>query len=61
MNPNDIAVREVEWVLQEAYKIAVRVAGIKDWSEEPPETKQIVNNHQMEIAKMIHQSLMKRL
>ncbi len=47
------AEREVNWALQEAYKIAVHHAGITDWSQEKPERKHEVEMMQMEIAKMI--------
>ncbi len=44
---------EVNWALQEAYKIAVHHAGITDWSVEKPERKHEVEMMQMEIAKML--------
>ncbi len=44
---------EVNWALQQAYKVAVHVAGITDWSKEKPERKHEVEEMQMEIAKML--------
>jgi len=44
---------EVNWALQEAYKIAVHQAGITSWSDEKPERKHEVEMMQMEIAKML--------
>lgn len=44
---------EVNWALQEAYKIAVHQAGITSWAEEEPERKHEVEMMQMEIAKML--------
>ncbi len=57
MNP-DKAVRNVQWALQEAYKMAVHMRGITDWSKMPnAETKvkeeKIVEEYQLKIAEMI--------
>ncbi len=53
-NPNEKALLEVNWALQEAYKIAVHHAGITDWSqEEKPERKNEVELMQIKIALMI--------
>ena len=49
----DKALLEVNWALQEAYKIAVHHSGITDWSQEEPERKIEVEKMQIEIAKMI--------
>ena len=49
----DTAVTEVQWALQEAYKIAVHTAGITDWSQEVPGRQFQVEEMQMKIAKMI--------
>ena len=79
---NDIAVKEVQWALQEAYKIAVHTMGITDWSDYPdykdaksykfegveyitvykyPNQRKIqCEEMQIEITKMILQSLHKK-
>jgi len=44
---------EVNWALQQAFKIAVHVAGITDWSKEKPGRTHEVEEMQMEIAKML--------
>ena len=44
---------EVNWALQQAFKIAVHHAGITNWSEEEPERRHEVEMMQMEIAKML--------
>ena len=49
----DKAVTEVQWALQEAYKIAVHHFGIIDWSKEKPERQFQVEKMQIEIAIMI--------
>ena len=53
MSLNERALLEVNWALQEAYKIAVHHSGITDWSQEEPERKVEVEKMQIEIAKMI--------
>ena len=52
-NPNEKALLEVNWALQEAYKIAVHHSGITDWSTEKPERKNEVEIMQIKIAEMI--------
>lgn len=52
-NANEKAILEVNWALQEAYKIAVHHSGITDWSTEKPERKNEVEVMQIKIAKMI--------
>lgn len=50
-------INEVNYCLQEAYKMAVREMGITDWSLEPIETRDKVATLQVEIAKMIQYAL----
>lgn len=52
-NANERAILEVNWALQEAYKIAVHHSGITDWSTEKPERKNEVEIMQIKIAIMI--------
>ena len=52
-NPNEKALLEVNWALQEGYKIAVHHSGITDWSKEKPERKNEVELMQIKIAIMI--------
>ena len=60
MNP-DKAVLNVEWALQEAYKMAVHLRGITDWSlfseEEQKRENRLVEEYQLKIAEMIITSL----
>jgi len=55
------AIRETQWCLQEAYKEAIRVSGITDWSDHEQEDKVLLNRHvevlQVEIAKMLQTAL----
>jgi len=53
MNANRKALFDVNWALQEAYKIAVHHSGITDWSTEKPERKNEVEIMQIKIAEMI--------
>ena len=53
MSLNERALLEVNWALQEAYKIAVHHSGITDWSKEKPERTNEIEIMQIEIAKMI--------
>ena len=50
---NDLALAKVEWALSEAYKIAVHLRGVTDWSTEKPETSRLVEKYQIQIAEMI--------
>ncbi len=50
---NEKALLEVNWALQEAYKIAVHHSGITDWSTEKPERKNEVEIMQIKIAELI--------
>lgn len=52
-NANEKALLEVNWALQEAYKIAVHHSGITNWSLEKPERKNEVEIMQIKIAIMI--------
>lgn len=52
-----IAIRKVEWALQEAYKVAVHNAGISDWSKENAIRKRQVEIDQLKIARMILREL----
>ncbi len=51
--PHDKVLLEVQWALQEAYKIAVHTAGITDWSQEKPGRKYEVETLQVRIAGLI--------
>ena len=57
------SVKEVNWAMSEAYKMAVQLAGITDWSVDDPRGTRVaqVEIMQVEIAKMILNSLHKRL
>ena len=48
------AVREVNWCFQEAFKIAVKLRGVTDWSDQ---VSREVERYQIEIAKMIQTAL----
>lgn len=63
---NTRALNEVDWVLQEAYKRAVKLRGVTDWSgfkttQEHNEANQDVERYQLQIAQMILACLHKRL
>ena len=51
--PPKIILQEVNWAMQEAYKIAVHHSGITDWSKEDDVRRSEVEMMQVEIAKMI--------
>ena len=53
VTPHDKVILQVQWAIQEAWKIAVNTAGITSWSEEKPGRKYEVEMLQMQIAKMI--------
>jgi len=58
--PFEDSVLLTQWALEKAWKIAVRTAGITDWSitkAEHPEREYQVETMQMEIAKMILSNL----
>ena len=59
MNKIENAEAQVNYCLQQAYKIAVRVAGITDWSKtaNPVEMTRHVELLQVEIAKMLNANL----
>ena len=44
---------DIQWALQEAYKIAVHNLGISDWSKETLERRRQVEIDQLKIAKLI--------
>ena len=56
MNKIENAEAQVNYCLQQAYKIAVRVAGITDWSkiDNPVRLTRHVELLQVEIAKMLN-------
>lgn len=53
------AVNNVEWALQEAYKMAVHMRGITDWSKvnDKVEENKLIEDYQLKIAEMIITSL----
>ena len=53
MTDNETALLEVNWALQEAYKIAVHHFGIIDWSKEKEERANQIEIMQIKIAVMI--------
>ena len=59
MNKIENAEAQVNYCLQQAYKIAVRVAGITDWSkiDNPVRLTRHVELLQVEIAKMLNDNL----
>ena len=62
MNKIENAEAQVNYCLQQAYKIAVRVAGITDWSKiDNPLHRNRLTRHvellQVEIAKMLNENL----
>ena len=59
-DPFEESVMLTQWALDKAYKIAVRTAGITDWSitkRDNPDREHQVEKMQMEIAKMILSNL----
>jgi|APSaa5957512535_1039671.scaffolds.fasta_scaffold202775_2 hypothetical protein len=60
-DPFKDAIKETQWCLGEAYKEAVRVSGITDWSSYEQEDRVLLNRHvesmQIEIAKIIQTAL----
>jgi len=52
-NPFTQVENEVNWALEQAWKIAVHHAGVTDWSKEKSWRKHEVEEMQMEIAKML--------
>jgi hypothetical protein len=53
MKEPDKVILQVQWALQEAYKIAVHNAGISDWSVVPSQRKRQVELDQLKIARLI--------
>lgn len=54
---HQLAIRKVQWALQESYKIAVHNSGVTDWSVEKPERKRQVEIDQLKIARMLLREL----
>jgi len=52
-----IAIRKVQWALQEAYKISVHNLGIIDWSKEQFYRKRQCEIDQLRIARLILREL----
>lgn len=61
--PHEKALMEIEWVLSQAYKKAVKLRGINDWTndfksdEERQKAEREVEQYQLKIAEMIYTSL----
>lgn len=43
----------IQWALQEAYPMAVKVRGITDWSKASAEDAKLVEDYQIRIAELI--------
>lgn len=60
---NNEALKDVEWTLDQAYKLAVKLRGVKDWTndfktdEARDMAKRDVEKYQLEIAKFIEHSI----
>lgn len=54
---HQLAIRKVQWALQESYKIAVHNSGVTDWSVEKPERKRQIEIDQLKIARMLLREL----
>lgn len=54
---HQIAIRKVQWALQEAYKISVHNLGILDWSKENLNRKRQSEIDQIRIARLILREL----
>lgn len=54
---HQIAIRKVQWALQEAYKISVHNLGITDWSKENLNRKRQCEIDQIRIARLILREL----
>lgn len=57
---HETAIMEVNWCFQEAFKIAVKLRGVTDWSDQVragPSAEREVERYQIEIAKMIQTAL----
>jgi len=64
-NINEEAIMEVNWLLQESYKLAVKLRGITDWSAfgtgtDRTDAERDVEKYQLEIAKLISNSLIEK-
>lgn len=51
------ALLEVDWLLQESYKRAVRMMGVTDWSKETSERVHQCEQYQLQIAQLIQKAL----
>ena len=63
--PNEEATIEVDWLLQESYKRAVKLRGIVDWGAlgtgtDRTDAERDVEKYQLEIAKLISDTLMEK-
>jgi len=64
-NINEEAIMEVNWLLQESYKLAVKLRGITDWGAlgngtNYKDAERDVEKYQLEIAKLISNSLIEK-
>lgn len=65
-NAHKLALRKVQWALQESYPMAVRLRGITDWSkfktrEGFNKASRYVEDYQLRIATMILKELAKEI
>ena len=63
--PNEEATMEVDWLLQESYKRAVKLRGIVDWGAlgtgtDRTDAERDVEKYQLEIAKLISNTLIEK-
>ena len=63
--PNEESLMEVDWLLQESYKRAVKLRGIVDWGAlgtgtDRTDAERDVEKYQLEIAKLISDTLMEK-
>lgn len=63
ITPNDKALFQVDWLLEQAYKRAVKLRGVNDWTndfksiEEKQKAEREVEQYQLKIAEMIYKSI----
>ena len=55
------AIAEVQWLLQESYKMAVKLRGVQDWSQSNDHDETLVESYQLKIAELLHKSLVRQL
>jgi hypothetical protein len=65
MNPNEEALMEVDWVIQESYKRAIKLRGIGDWSDfttvqSKEKAQRDIEQYQLVIAKLISDTLIEK-